>query len=225
MSPDVALYGHWICPYATRVQFALEQRAIPYDLVDLPPSGVRPSDFELPAEFIEHSPQREIPMVRIDERYLADSIPILEWLEEEITTAPLLPADPAAQQLVRERIAWIDRHAFRPMIGIYYGTEPERIDRAATALTEALAQMGSWAAKSGWLAGSDVSLADAVAMPINVRMTGLQQLGLTQDVPPAWAAYAERCRALPGWPAVEWSQDQTDEFVGRFTAYRRKQHR
>ena len=105
---NVALYGHWICPYATRVRFALEQRRISYELVDLPPTGVRPPDFELPPEFLEHSPRREIPMVRVGDRYLADSIPILEWLETEITTAPLLPADPAAQHLMRERIAWID---------------------------------------------------------------------------------------------------------------------
>ena len=56
MTADVALYGHWICPFATRVQFALHQRAIPHELVDVPPSGVRGPDFELPPEsFVEHS--------------------------------------------------------------------------------------------------------------------------------------------------------------------------
>ncbi|MEM8621710.1 MAG: glutathione S-transferase family protein [Actinomycetota bacterium] len=219
---NVALYGHWICPYATRVQFALEQRAIPYELIDLPPSGVRPPDFELPAEFVEHSTRREIPMVRVGDRCLADSIPILEWLETEITAAPLLPTGPAAQQLIRERMAWIDEHAFRPMVGVYYGTDPARIERDSTALGTALGKIGRWAEDTGWIAGPDVSLAEAVVMPLHVRLGGLQQLGFTADVAPSFTDHGDRCRALPGWPGVAWSSEQRDEFVGRFTAFRQK---
>ena len=53
MTADVVLYGHWICPFATRVQFALHQRGIDDELIDLPPSAVRGPDFELPPEFVE----------------------------------------------------------------------------------------------------------------------------------------------------------------------------
>jgi len=219
---DVALYGHWTCPFATRVQFALAERAIEYDLVDVPPSAVRGPDFELPPEFVEHSPRLEIPMVRVGTDFLADSIPVLEWLEERLDAPPLLPADDAGQALVRERMAWIDRHAFRPMIGVYYGIEPDVIAKASDALADALAEMGRWTAETGWLAGTARSLAEAVAMPIHVRMSGLRRLGFTGELTPEWLAHGERCRALAGWSAVEWSTEQTDEFVGRFEAFRRK---
>jgi len=82
--------------------------------------------------------------------------------------------------------------------------------------------MGSWAAESRWLAGDDVTLAEAVAVPIHVRMTGLQQFGFVADLPPSRVAHGERCQELLGWQAVEWSQEQTDEFVVRFEAHRRK---
>lgn len=222
---DVALYGHWICPFVTRVEFALAQRGIERELIDLPPSGVRPRDFVLPAEFVEHSPRLEVPLVRVGTQYLADSIPILEWLETAVDAPALLPTDPAARELVRERMAWIDRHAFRPMLGVYYGTEADKIERAGIKLGEALAEMGRWTTESGWLAGPDPTLAEAVAMPIHVRLSGLQRLGLTAPIDATWTAHGERCRALPGWPAVEWSEAQLDEFVGRFEAYRRKQAR
>ncbi|MCP4958973.1 MAG: glutathione S-transferase family protein [Actinomycetia bacterium] len=222
MTADVALYGHWICPFATRVQFALHQRRIAHELIDLPPSAVRGPDFELPPEFIEHSPQGEIPMLRIGDRYLADSIPILEWMESEVPDQPLLPLDETARALVRERMAWIDRSAFRPMVGVYYGTEPDRIARAGEKLADALAQMGKWTEETGWLAGPDVSLAEAVAMPIHVRMAGLERLGYSADISPSFAAHGERCRSLHGWAAVAWSAEQCDEFVGRFAAYRRE---
>ena len=219
---DVALFGHWICPFATRVEFALHQRGIAHDLVDVAPSAVRGPEFVLPDEFVEHSPRLEIPMVRVGSDYLADSIPILEWLEDSVDAPALLPTDDAGITLVRERMAWIDRHAFRPMIGIYYGVEPDAVAQASKALAEALAEMGRWTAETGWLAGESPSLAEAVAMPIHVRMAGLQRLGFTAKLPAAWCEHGDRCRTLAGWPGVEWSPGQTDEFVGRFEAFRRK---
>lgn len=222
MSLDVALYGHWICPFSTRVEFALHQRGIDHELVDLPPSSARPKGFEIPPEFAAHSPRLEIPMVRIGDEYLADSIPILEWLEDQLPGIdPLLPVAAEQQALVRERVTWIDQNAFRPMIGVYYGTEPPRIERAGAALVAALATMGEWAAEAGWLAGAAPTIADAVAMPIHVRLRALQRLGLVAPIPEGWARYGERCRTLPGWAPVEWSTEQEDEFVGRIEAYRR----
>ena len=219
---EVALYGHWICPFSTRVEFALHQRGIDHELVDLPPSAVQPEDFVMPPEFVEHSPQLEVPLVRVGAEYRADSIPVLEWLETAVDAPTLLPGDDADRARVRERMAWIDANAFRPMIGIYYGTEPAKIERAGARLGEALDQLGRWAAEQGWLAGSVPSLADAVAMPIHVRLAGLRRLGFDAEVDPTWPEYGERCRSLHGWAPVAWSTGQTDEFVGRFEAYRRK---
>lgn len=219
---DVALYGHWICPYVLRVEFALAQRGIERELVDLPPSAVRGPDFVLPAEFVEHSPALEVPMVRVGDRYLADSIPILEWLETAVDAPPLMPVEAGAQQSVRDRMAWIDRHAFWPMAKICYAIEPDEIATASEQLGAALRQMGMWADESGWLAGPEPSLADAVAVPLHVRLDGLRRLGLTASVDPSWEAYGDRCRAQPGWAAVVWSAEQTDEFVGRFAARRCK---
>ena len=225
MSPDVALFGHWICPFSTRVEWALHQRGIDHELVPVPPSAARPKDFVVPQEFIDHSPKLEVPMVRVGGEYLADSIPVLEWLEERVDAPSLLPADPSARGLVRERAAWIDQHAFRPMVGVYYGFEPERIERAGQKLVAALDTMGGWADETGWLAGVEPSLAEAVAMPIHVRLAGLQRLGLTAPIPASWTAHGERCRELAGWGSVEWTQEQEDEFVGRFEAFRRIQRR
>lgn len=223
MTAEVALYGHWICPFATRVEFALHQRGIDHELIDLPPSAVRPADFVLPSEFVTHSPRREIPLVRVHDEYMADSIPILEWLERRVDGRPLMPVDETAQALVRERVNWIDEHAFRAMVGIYYGTHPDKIARASARLADATAEMGRWAETGGWLAGDAPTLAEAVAVPIHVRMEGLRRLGFADEVSAAFAAHGERCRTLPGWASVEWSGAQTDEFVGRFEAYRRKQ--
>lgn len=46
---DVALYGRCSCPFSTRVEFALHERGIAHQVVDVPPSAVRRRDFALPA--------------------------------------------------------------------------------------------------------------------------------------------------------------------------------
>ncbi len=223
MTAEVALYGHWICPFVTRVQFALHQRGIHHELINLPPSAVRGPDFELPAQFVAHSPRLEVPMVRVGDEYLADSIPILEWLETRFASRPLLPAASSARDLVRTRMAWIDEHAFAAMGRIYYGTDPARIASASQRLADALTEMGRWSGQAGWLAGPEPTLAEAVAMPIHVRLDGLRRLGFDHQIPEAFLEHGDRCRGLDGWSAVAWSAEQTDEFVARFEAYRRQQ--
>lgn len=223
MTRDVTLYGHWTCPFVHRVAWALAERGIDHDHVDVPPSAVRPADFVLPEQFVAHSPRLEIPLVRVGHRYLADSIPVLEWLETAVPAAPpLLPTDAAGAARVRERMAWIDAEVFRPMIGVYYGVEDDRIARASSALSAALGELAAWFVDDPWLAGSGPTLADAVFVPLLVREDALRSLGFEHAVPTAVAAYAERVRAGRGWPSVSWTEAQTAELVGRFRARRRK---
>lgn len=213
----VALFGHWICPFSVRVEYALAQRGIAYEVIDVPPTAVRPRGFVVPDEFVQHSPRLEVPMVRIGNRYLADSIPILLWLEDEFTQHPLLPSEHAGD--VRARVEWIDRHVYRPMVGVYYGTDPTRIAAAGDALGAALEQVAEWVA-DGWCVGSQPSLCEALLVPLYVRLEGLRRLGFTAPVPAAVFDHIERCRDTTGWQAVEWSDAQIDEFVGRFEKYR-----
>jgi len=216
----VTLFGHWICPYSVRVSFALAERRIPHDVVDVPPTAVRPPGFVVPDEFVAHSPKGEIPMVRVGGEHRADSIPVLEWLETCVSGRPLLPPGDDDRALVRVRTAWIDAHVFPPMIGIYYGTGHDRIARASDELATALAVMGGWLDDADWLAGDGPTLAEAVVVPVYVRLEALARLGFHGAVDPRVARHAERCRGLGGWPAVAWTSAQTDEVVGRFERHR-----
>jgi len=218
--PPVTLFGHWICPYSVRVSFALAERRIAHDVVEVPPTAVRPKGFVVPHEFVEHSPMGEIPMVRVGDAYRADSLPILEWLETCVSGRPLLPADDAGRARVRERMAWIDAQVFPPMIGVYYGTRPDRIARASDALEATLEELGAWLDDAPWLAGAAPSLAEAAAVPVWVRLDALGRLGFTGRVDERVAAHVDRCRGLEGWAHVAWSEAQTDELVERFERHR-----
>lgn len=209
----VALFGHWICPYSVRVEFALAQLGYDYHVIDVPPTAARPKGFVVPQEFLDHSPRHEIPMIREGGRYLADSLPILERLhggrggctEDQVETA-----------------RWVDRTVFRPMIGIYYGTDPEAIAAASASLGAAFAEVAARLGPREWLAGEAPSIAEAAIVPVYVRLAGLRALGFTGEVPEGVAAHAERCLALPGGRAAAWTVEQQAEFVWRFTTYRER---
>jgi glutathione S-transferase len=223
-SSAVTLFGHWICPFSVRVEFALAQRGIDYTVVDVPPRAVRPKGFVVPEEFIAHSPKLEVPMVKIDGEYLADSIPILEWLEVKFTDSSLLPADNAGQAVVRERVNWINKYVYQPMIGVYYGTDVAVIQESSVVFMTAMETVGQWLRDTPWLAGDSPTLAEAIMAGVYTRVDGLRQLGLTGELPVFVEQHLERCTQLVGWDAVRWTTEQTSDFVGRFLKYREIQN-
>jgi glutathione S-transferase len=216
----VTLFGHWICPSSVRVSFALAERGITHDLVDVPPTAARPPGYVVPPEFVEHSPRGEIPLVRIGSEYRADSLPILEWLEERIDGRSLLPSDPGERTRVFDAMAWIDARVFPPMIGVYYGTHAERIAASAADLADALVALGDRLGDGRWLVGEGPTLAEATVEPLYVRLDGLVRLGFDRPLDPRVAAHRARVAQLDGGRAVAWSTAQTDEFVGRCEAFR-----
>jgi len=221
---DVVLFGHWICPFSVRVEFALAQKAIAYSVVDVPPRAVRPKGFVVPEEFIAHSPKLEVPMVRVGETYLADSIPILQWLEELFPSHSLSPTDDAQHALMMERVAWLDKYVYRPMIGVYYGTDSVKIAEASVAFANAMETVDSWLLTSPWLAGDQPTLTEAIMAGVYTRWSGLQRLGMTAVLSQSVERHREEMQSLAGWHVVAWSDEQTDEFVGRFLKYREIQN-
>ncbi len=220
----VTLFGHWICPFSVRVEFALAQRGIEYTIVDVPPRAVRPKGFVVPEEFIAHSPKLEVPMVKIDGEYLADSIPILEWLEEKFSDSSLLPQGDDAQAIVRDRVEWLNKNVYRPMIGVYYGTDAALIQESSVAFMKAMDTIDEWLQTSPWLAGDTPTLTEAIMAGVYTRLDGLRRLCLTGELPASVQQHIERCTHLVGWEKVQWSEEQTNDFVGRFLKYREIQN-
>jgi glutathione S-transferase len=110
------------------------------------------------------------------------------------------------------------------MIGVYYGTVPEKITEASAAFGKAMETVNSWLLVSPWLAGDQPTLAEAIMAGVYTRWSGLQRLGMTATLPQSVEKHREHMHSLSGWQAVEWSDEQTDEFVGRFLKYREIQN-
>ncbi|MDW3217799.1 MAG: glutathione S-transferase family protein [Acidimicrobiales bacterium] len=222
MTDAVTLWGHWTCPFVNRVDFALAERGIAHDLVSVPPSAVRPADFVLPEEFVAHSPLLEVPMIRIGGEFRVDSIPLLYWLEERVDAPALLPDDDG---LVRERVDRLDATLMRAMGAIAYGTDGATIDRGVARLADAFAEIDAWLGDDSWLAGDRPTLAEAIAVPVYLRLPGLVALGYDRPIPDRVAEHRTRTLDRPGGRHVAWSPDQAAEYLGRHRAFRRRNGR
>ena len=79
--PDIELFSSDLCPYAHRVRLALAEKGVDFwhteiDLADKP------------EWFLVISPLGEVPVIRHEDRFIADSTVILEYLEEVYPPRP-----------------------------------------------------------------------------------------------------------------------------------------
>ncbi|HYX37415.1 MAG TPA: maleylacetoacetate isomerase [Oligoflexus sp.] len=98
MQPALTLYHYWRSSCSWRVRWALALKGLPYEsvAVNLLKSEQR-SD-----EYLALNPTGQVPMLKVGDRTVSESMAIIEWLEETYPYEPLLPKDPWDKALVRE---------------------------------------------------------------------------------------------------------------------------
>ena len=102
MSTELTLYGYWRSSAAYRVRIALNLKGLAYrqESVHLVKDGGQ----QHAAEYRELNPQELVPLL-VDERNggarIAQSLAILEYLDEVFPVPALLPSDPAHRAQVR----------------------------------------------------------------------------------------------------------------------------
>jgi glutathione S-transferase len=97
----IRLYG---IPYSTnveRVSLALAHKGLDVEYVEIDPDDRTPVR--------ELSGQDRVPVLVEDDRVIADSTAILEYLEEEYPDPPLYPLDEARRAEVRVFVDWFNR--------------------------------------------------------------------------------------------------------------------
>merc|ERR1719295_222436 len=70
------LYTSWFCPFAQRVQLALEFKRIPYEYIDINPYG------EDKDRLKKLNPRGLVPTIHHCDHYLYESLVILEYLDD-----------------------------------------------------------------------------------------------------------------------------------------------
>ncbi|ONK62820.1 uncharacterized protein A4U43_C07F8470 [Asparagus officinalis] len=103
MAKEVKLVRYRTSPFSLREELALELKGVPYDCLDL--EDVPDKN----AVFLEYNPiYKKIPVLVHKGKYVAESLIILEYIEDTWGAYPLLPKDPYERACVRHLANFID---------------------------------------------------------------------------------------------------------------------
>lgn len=155
------LHGFPISNYYNMVKTVLIEKGIEFEEVIQPPAQDDP-------RWLEMSPMGKIPALETPDGSLAETMTILEYLEETTPTPAMLPTDAMdrarVRQIAHHAIYYIDL-AMRPGLPIALFGAPENpavAELVERETTRGTAAMGRIATFDGWLAGGDFGLADVV---------------------------------------------------------------
>ena len=178
------------CPFVQRAVITLKHKQIDYDItfIDL----ADPPDW-----FIELSPLKKVPVLKVDDEVLFESAVINEYLDE-ITGGELQPSDSLARAKNR---AWVEFAS--NMLGNLYmmkmSKDEERYSRYRDTLVDQLHRIEKRLGDGPWFNGDEFSLADTAFAPL-FRQNSVAQNRMSVIDPasmPKVAAWGERLLALP----------------------------
>jgi glutathione S-transferase len=185
------LWSAWACPYCMRVRAALAEKGIPYRLRDVDLASKPPA-------LLEVNPKGGVPVLVHGDAKVADSLAILEYLDQRWPEPPLFPARPGREAVVAayERVNAL----FAPhMPKIARGSAEERVE-GLSAMRRAMANLDAEVADSGFLLG-ELSVADLALASFMAKLPPDWRPG-----PLGFERLSRWERAVMGRPAVK---DQT----------------
>ena len=178
------------CPFVQRAVITLKHKQIDYDItyIDL----ADPPDW-----FLEMSPLKKVPVLKVDDEVLFESAVINEYLDE-ITGGELQPADPLARAKNR---AWIEfaSTALGNLYMMKMSKDEENYTRYRDQLVDLLLRVERHLGDGPWFHGEQFTLADTAFAPL-FRQDCVADNQLSVIYPkrmPKVAAWASRLLALP----------------------------
>ncbi|MDO9385042.1 MAG: glutathione S-transferase family protein [Hyphomicrobiaceae bacterium] len=216
------LYSASLSMFGAKVQIALIEKGIDYQLVMVPYDRDRGYEPKHP-EVLRVNPKRQVPILIDGEVELFDSTQIFEYLEDVHPAPPLWPREPAARAVARQLEMKSDEVYF-PHIVRLMGLQEKSDDPAAIAARDAASrsylEMEARLTGREWLAG-DYSFADiafymaalfgermgAVLGPETPKLLAWRErMTLRPSVMPVVATMAgylsSQRRPVPGWLAA-----------------------
>jgi RNA polymerase-associated protein len=179
---SLVLYDAARCPYCARVRIVLAEKGIEVDVVEIDLS-------DRPAWLYDKNPTGRVPVLEEDERPLAESAVIMEFLDERYPEPALLPPDPADRAEVR-LIVFRDHDLTDPYYAFRRGEEGAREE-----LDTVLGRFDALLAGRPYLGGMEYGLADIAHVPWFLRARDM--LGVELDGFPALADWLARLEERP----------------------------
>lgn len=179
---SLVLYDAPRCPYAARVRIVLAEKGVEVDVVEINLS-------DRPDWLYEKNSKGRVPVLEEDDRPLAESAVLMEFLEERYPEPALLPPDPADRAAVRLLIFRADE-----LTDPYYALRRGE-DGASEQFDAALGRLDALLGAQPYLSGAEYGLADIAFVPWVLRARDV--LGVELDGFPALGGWLRRLEQRP----------------------------
>jgi maleylpyruvate isomerase len=204
----VKLYNYWRSSSSWRVRIALSYKGISYEYV---PVNIAPrGDEQLTADFAAVNPMHQVPVLEMEEggavRRIAQSMAILEYLEERFPAPALLPSGATARARVRQ-LAEMVNSGIQPLQNLYvqrfikhtYGGDGPAFARHF--VTRGLAALEQMAGETAgrFLFGDAPSFADVYLVP---QLYAARRVDIDLAPMPRLLAVETQCQSLPAFAAA-----------------------
>lgn len=197
----LTLYSYWRSTAAYRVRIALNLKGLAYQQV--PVHLVRDGGEQHSAEYRALNPQELVPLLVDGEARIAQSVAILEYLEDVYPVPALLPADPVQRAQVRALALHIacDIHPLNNLRVLQYLSGPLGVaDQAKDAWYRHWVDLGLAAVEQGLAVfegrlslGQRPGYLEACLLP---QLYNARRFNCALDAFPRILAMAARCEAL-----------------------------
>lgn len=193
----IKLYSYWRSSAAYRVRIALNLKELEHEIV---PVSLAPGVAEHRSDaYRAKNPQMLVPFLEDGELGIAQSLAILEYLEENYPDVPLLPAGEPLRSRVRAFCNMIacDIHPLNNLrvmnyIRSTFNADPTG-DWYAHWIREGFTAAEQLVSDGPFVCGDDVTLADALLVP---QVYNARRFKITLDAFPRLVAIVDRCNEL-----------------------------
>lgn len=206
----LTLYHTPLSINSRRVWVALIEKGLDFELKDVNLAGD-----QFTPEFLAMNPFHHIPVLVDGDRTVIESFAILDYLEAQYPTPPLMPTAPADVARVRMvQMATLNElmPAVNPLTRKMMGFGDPDAEAIQTALKQGTLCLGFFEQQLGdrpFYGGETLSLADVV---LGTVAPWFEQLGLPLDNAPALTAWCDRLVARPAWQTTA----PTPEMIAAF---------
>ncbi|CAO3634581.1 unnamed protein product [Mucor hiemalis] len=172
----ITLYNATICPFAQRAVIALKETGVDYETVDI-------DLLNKPEWYKDVNPETKVPALSVEGQNIAESLVIIEYINDRFPEANLLPKEAIKRANVRFAIEYFGtkvagsfhKYAFNDKNEGALETYKADVNAALVRFAELLTQQSS---TGPYFLGEQFSLADVAIGPFVVRMLGLNKLAL-----------------------------------------------
>jgi len=198
----VRLYAYWRSSSAWRVRIVLHHKGLPFAITSV---HLREGDQHAP-EHTARNAMAQIPVLELDDgTCLAQSVAILEYLEETHPEPAMLPADPIARARVRQAVEIINS-GIQPLQNLAVliaidGLGGDRVAWSRDAIARGFVGLEALASQTSgrFLVGDQLTLADALLIP---QLYNARRFKVDLAPFPTLLRVEANCTGLPAFQAA-----------------------